>query len=245
MSGEHQTWTNEDIDYKRESREGTRPGSPRDAEKHKQRTPSPGNRSSQSPGRRRNSSRSRSPSPHSSQNNNSKPNKVLTVFGLHTDTTENEIKDSFGRFGNLEHINLILDRRSGRSKGFAFLYYADIESAVKAKEQGHGLIINGRSLRTDFSKTTKAHDPTPGKYMGRVTHNYRSDRYDRDYYYNRNRRSRSPRDSYDRYRDDRYGRDRYRSSRDYYDDRYSNYYHDSRYEDRYDDRYRDYDRHRR
>jgi len=241
MSGDHQPWTNEkDIDYKREDREG-RPGSPRDAEKHKQRTPSPGNRSSQSPGRRRNS-RSRSPSPHSSQNNNNKPNKVVTVFGLHTDTTDNEIKDSFARFGNLERCSVILDRRSGRSKGFAFLYFTDIDSAVKAKEQGHGLVINGRSLRTDFSRTTKAHDPTPGKYMGRVTHNYRSDRYDRDYYYSRNKRS--PRDSYDRYRDDRYGRDRYRSSRDYYDDRYS-YYHDSRYDERYDDRYRDYDRHRR
>jgi len=139
-----------------------------------------------------------------------------------------------------------VDRRSGRSKGFAFLYYSDIESATKAKEQGTGLILNGRSLRVDYSRTGKPHDPTPGKYMGRITHNYR-DRYDRDYYYSRSRRSRSPRDSYDRYRDDRYSRERYRGSRDYYDDRYSgsSYYHDSRYDDRYDDRYRDYDRHRR
>jgi len=243
MSGDHQAWTNEDIDYKREDREG-RPGSPRDAEKHKQRTPSPGNRGSQSPGRRRNS-RSRSPSPSHSSQNNSKPNKVITVFGLPTDTTESEIKDTFGRFGNLERCNLILDRRSGRSKGFAFLYYADLDSAIKAKEQGTGMVLNGRSLRIDYSRTTKPHDATPGKYMGRVTHNYRSDRLDKDYYYNRSRRSRSPRDSYDRYRDDRYRGDRYRSSRDYYDDRYSSYYHDSRYDERYDDRYRDYDRHRR
>jgi len=243
-SVEHQSWSNEDIDYKREGR----PASPRDSEKHKQRTPSPANRTSQSPSRRRNSSRSRSPSPshsHSSQSN-TKPNKVITVFGLHTDTTENEIKDTFARFGNLERCDLILDRRSGRSKGFAFLYYGEMESSIKAKEQGTGMILNGRSLRIDYSRTTKPHDPTPGKYIGRVTHNYRSDKYDRDYYNSRNRRSRSPRDSYDRYRDDRYSRDRYRSSRDYYDDRYSSsYYHDSRYDDRYDDRYRDYDRHRR
>jgi hypothetical protein len=46
------------------------------------------------------------------------------------------------------------------------LYFDKLEDAIKAKEQGHGLEIDGNTVRTDFSFTKKEHSPTPGRYMG-------------------------------------------------------------------------------
>ena len=76
---------------------------------------------------------------------------------------------------------------TGRSRGFAFIYFRDADDAVDAKEATNGLELDGRRMRVDFSITSRAHSPTPGKYMGRPTR--RGGRYSRS----RSRsRSRSP-----------------------------------------------------
>jgi len=64
---------------------------------------------------------------------------------------------------------LVLDRRSGMSRGFGFIYYESIEDAQKALERTNGMRLDGRYIRVDFSLTKKPHDPTPGVYMGEVT----------------------------------------------------------------------------
>jgi len=85
--------------------------------------------------------------------------------------------------------------------------------------------LHGREIRIDYSFTEKAHEPTPGTYMGRVTYpppprrmyfpRYDPyERYDRGYdsRYDRERFDRYDRDSYDRYAP----RGRDYSSRDHY-----------------------------
>lgn len=141
------------------------------------------------------------------------------MFGLNLETTEKQLEEAFGQFGKINKINLIKDRKTNRSKGFAFLYFENLDDAIKAKEKGHGLIIDGNSVRTDYSFTNKEHSPTPGRYMGNYRRRY-YDRYDRyDRYHDRDRYDRGYDRGYDRY--DR-GYDRRRSPYYYrdYDDRY-------------------------
>jgi transformer-2 protein len=165
------------------------------------------------------------------------------------DAREDDIQEAFDKYGRVERVNLIYDRRTGRGKGFAFIYFAELEDAIRAKEAGATMTIRGKSVRVDFSRTDRAHSPTPGRYMGRPSdrpsggsrrygggygggydrYEPRSDRdrereRERPYYRGRSRsRSRSPPRYRDEY-DDR--RDRYDDRRDRYEDRY------------YDDRYR-------
>lgn len=64
---------------------------------------------------------------------------------------------------------VVLDGHSGRSRGFAFIYYEAMEDASEAREALNGMELDGRKIRVDFSITKRAHTPTPGMYMGRPT----------------------------------------------------------------------------
>lgn len=73
----------------------------------------------------------------------------------------------FEEFGGLEDIQMVFDAKTGRSRGFAFIYYENVSSAKHAKEKLNGMDIDGRKIRVDFSLTQHPHTPTPGIYMGR------------------------------------------------------------------------------
>jgi len=45
-------------------------------------------------------------------------------------------------------------------------YMKEQAAATRAKEELNGLDLHGRVIRVDYSLTNKAHDPTPGLYMG-------------------------------------------------------------------------------
>ncbi|XP_050522950.1 transformer-2 protein homolog beta-like isoform X5 [Daktulosphaira vitifoliae] len=137
---------------------------------------------------------------------NPKPNKCLGIFGLSVYTTEHQLYDIFSKYGSIDKILIIIDAKSGRSRGFGFAYFKKHEDAKIAKEECSGMEIDGRRIRVDFSITQRPHTPTPGIYMGRPT--MREERSSRRRGYDR----------YDRYDRDRYDRDRYDS--DYYDGGY-------------------------
>ncbi|XP_059085191.1 LOW QUALITY PROTEIN: transformer-2 protein homolog beta-like [Tigriopus californicus] len=98
------------------------------------------------------------------------PTCCLGVFGLSLYTTERELKKEFSRFGPLERVQVVLDGKTGRSRGFAFVYFESQEDAKAAKEALCDQEIDGRRIRVDFSITKRPHTPTPGVYMGRPTY---------------------------------------------------------------------------
>lgn len=57
--------------------------------------------------------------------------------------------------------------QTGKSRGFAFVYFESTDDAKVAKDQCTGMKINGKSIRVDYSITERAHTPTPGIYMGK------------------------------------------------------------------------------
>jgi len=93
--------------------------------------------------------------------------KCLGVFGLSLYTTEGELEKEFSKFGPLERIQVVLDGKTGRSRGFAFVYFEATDDAKAAKEGLCDAEIDGRRIRVDFSITKRAHTPTPGNYLGR------------------------------------------------------------------------------
>jgi len=95
--------------------------------------------------------------------------KCIGVFGLSLYTTERELDKEFGKFGPIEKTQVVLDGHSGRSRGFAFIYFESIDDASEARDALNGIEMDGRKIRVDFSITKRAHTPTPGMYMGRPT----------------------------------------------------------------------------
>jgi len=95
--------------------------------------------------------------------------KCIGVFGLSLYTTERELDKEFGKYGPIERTQVVLDGHSGRSRGFAFVYFEAVEDATEAKEALNGIEMDGRKIRVDYSITKRAHTPTPGMYMGRPT----------------------------------------------------------------------------
>ncbi|XP_052389445.1 transformer-2 protein homolog alpha-like isoform X2 [Carassius gibelio] len=155
---------------------------------------------------------------------NPDPNTCLGVFGLSLYTTERDLKEVFSRYGPLAGVNVVYDQRTGRSRGFAFIYYEHIDDAKEAMERANGMELDGRRIRVDYSITKRPHTPTPGIYMGQPTQcdsfsngggssssssggrrrdwNYDRgyDRYDRYDEYDYRYRRRSPSPYYSRYR---------------------------------------------
>ncbi|XP_066955870.1 transformer-2 protein homolog alpha-like isoform X5 [Macrobrachium rosenbergii] len=123
--------------------------------------------------RRGNRSRTRSPMStrrrHHGSREDPSPSTCLGVFGLSIYTSERQLHHLFGKYGPLSKVQVVLDAKTGRSRGFAFIYFEHMDDATEAKEQCTGMEIDGRRIRVDYSITERAHTPTPGIYMGRPT----------------------------------------------------------------------------
>lgn len=121
------------------------------------------------PGSRR--SRSRSPMSsrrrHEGDRENPPAGRCIGIFGLSIYTKESDILDVFSRYGPIDDVQIVYDAQSGRSRGFAFVYFQNVADAAEAKERCNGIDIDGRKIRVDFSLTQRAHTPTPGIYMGK------------------------------------------------------------------------------
>lgn len=96
--------------------------------------------------------------------------RVVAVFNMSIYTTEAELYDVFVKFGPLKKATVVLDAKTGRSRGFGFVYFESIEDARVAHVQANGIEIGDRRVRVDYSATDKPHDPTPGVYYGKVSH---------------------------------------------------------------------------
>ncbi|KAH8873140.1 Transformer-2 protein likelpha [Schistosoma japonicum] len=129
-----------------------------------------------------------------------KPCRVLGAFGLSMRTEERHLYDIMKKYGEIEEIKVVQDNLSGRSRGFAFIYFRSIESARSARAAcARGLELHDRVVRVDYSYTERPHNPTPGVYMGKEKRVNRGEsrrrsnfeRYQKPTYDDRNSRPRS------------------------------------------------------
>jgi cold-inducible RNA-binding protein len=80
--------------------------------------------------------------------------KKIFVGNLSFQTTEGDLSNLFEQVGQIESVNIITDRATGRSKGFGFLEMGE-EEADKAIAQFNGAELNGRSITVNEARSAK------------------------------------------------------------------------------------------
>ena len=75
-------------------------------------------------------------------------NKIY-VGNLPFSSTEDELRSVFASHGDVESVNVIMDRDTGRPRGFAFVEMADADAASKAIRALDGSELGGRNLRVN------------------------------------------------------------------------------------------------
>ncbi len=76
----------------------------------------------------------------------------LFVGNLSFNTTENDLQDAFAAHGTVVEANLMMDRATGRPRGFAFVTMSTPEEAQKAIEALNGKSIDGRALTVNIAR---------------------------------------------------------------------------------------------
>lgn len=78
--------------------------------------------------------------------------KKLYVGGLPYATTEDELRDAFSQAGTVSSASIIMDRMTGRSKGFGFVEMSSDEEAQKGIDLWNGKDFGGRTLTVNEAR---------------------------------------------------------------------------------------------
>src|ERR1700761_9816091 len=76
----------------------------------------------------------------------------LYAGNLAFETTENDLRDLFEKHGTVSQINLMMDRLTGKSRGFAFVTMGDATQGNAAMSALNGQDLNGRALTVNEAK---------------------------------------------------------------------------------------------
>ncbi|MGN6555106.1 MAG: RNA recognition motif domain-containing protein [Verrucomicrobiota bacterium] len=76
----------------------------------------------------------------------------LFVGNLSYQTMENDLQDYFSQVGTVTSVNLMMDKMTGKSRGFAFVEFANSDEANKAIEQFHNQEFQGRALTVNVAR---------------------------------------------------------------------------------------------
>src|SRR5512140_4043863 len=86
----------------------------------------------------------------------------LFVGNLSFTTTENDLQDYFAQAGSVVAVNIMQDRATGRSRGFAFVEMGTQEDATKAIEMFHQKDFQGRALTVNEARPREERPPGGG-----------------------------------------------------------------------------------
>ncbi len=86
----------------------------------------------------------------------------LYIGNLAFGTTDEDIRLLFNQAGPVKSVNLIKDRESGRSRGFAFVEMASEEAAQEAIAQYHGIQFQGRQITVNIARPREDRPPGGG-----------------------------------------------------------------------------------
>jgi cold-inducible RNA-binding protein len=87
----------------------------------------------------------------------------LYVGNLSFETTENDLQDLFEKHGKVAEVALMMDRMTGKSRGFAFVTMVDTAEANAAMAALNGKEVGGRTLNVNEAR---AREERPRPYAG-------------------------------------------------------------------------------
>jgi cold-inducible RNA-binding protein len=86
----------------------------------------------------------------------------LFVGNLSYRTMETDLQDHFAQAGVVTSINIMYDKFTGRSRGFAFVEFTTSEEANKAVELFHNQEFQGRALTVNIARPREERPPSAG-----------------------------------------------------------------------------------
>jgi RNA recognition motif-containing protein len=89
----------------------------------------------------------------------------LYVGNLSFNTTDEQLAQVFGEFGQVARASVVTDRETGRSRGFAFVEMATSEEANAAMEGLNGQMVEGRTLTVNIARPREG-GPRRGGFGG-------------------------------------------------------------------------------
>ncbi len=90
----------------------------------------------------------------------------IYVGNLSYEVTEEDLKQAFETFGQVESVNIIKDKFSGRSKGFGFVQMPDKANAQSAINELNGKELKGRTLNVNEARPRTESRGGRGGYGG-------------------------------------------------------------------------------
>lgn len=96
------------------------------------------------------------------QDNTQVNNNKLYVGNLPYSITQEELQQLFGQYGEVTNVTLIIDKMSGRSKGFGFVEFAAADQAAAAAEAVNGQDLSGRALIVNVARPQEPRDDRRG-----------------------------------------------------------------------------------
>ena len=86
----------------------------------------------------------------------------LFVGNLAYSTTEDRLRQEFQRFGNVTSVAVVIDRMSGRSRGFGFVEFSTNEEGQAAMNELNGTELDGREIVVNEARARGAGGPGGG-----------------------------------------------------------------------------------
>ena len=77
----------------------------------------------------------------------------LFIGGLAFSTSSERLRDLFGQVGGVESAAVVMDRDTGRSRGFGFVEMATAEEADAAVKKYNGQEVDGRTLKVELANS--------------------------------------------------------------------------------------------
>ena len=78
--------------------------------------------------------------------------KKLFVGGLSWNTNDDGLRQAFSRYGDIDEAKVILDRETGRSRGFGFVTFSEPESAQNAIQGMNDASLDGRTIKVNVAE---------------------------------------------------------------------------------------------
>jgi len=96
---------------------------------------------------------------------NDDDDRKMFVGGLSRETTDKDMREYFGKFGEVSDVNLKSDPTTGRSRGFGFVLFADASSVTKVlEEKAH--LLHGRNIDPKRAKARGGREPILKVFVG-------------------------------------------------------------------------------